>query len=337
MSENKQMAPYMKALEAVKPRFIAIAEEKPELGITWAQELGYAVQRIKQNKRLAECPPASISDSVVNVAATGLSLNPVLKHAYLVPRDGVCTLDISYMGLCHLAELSGAIRYVRADVVREGDNFVWKGLDDKPEHSVENPFSEDDRPIIGVYCYAYTSDGHYLAGKMSKKEIETVRKTSKAPNSPAWRDWYGEMAKKSIIKRESKLWPKAAREMVGQAIKVLNETDGLQSVAEHEAQQHYAEVRRKSDPDQMETSDDQPEPSTSSEGDVIEGDFEEVNDKPSGDGMQEATQRILARKLQAHAIGEDDLFRAMEVKGWEGLKQSDAAGCMEWINSEATA
>jgi recombination protein RecT len=37
------------------------------------------------------------------VAAIGITLNPASKLAYLVPRDGMVCLDISYMGLLHRA------------------------------------------------------------------------------------------------------------------------------------------------------------------------------------------------------------------------------------------
>jgi recombinational DNA repair protein RecT len=222
-------------------------------------------------------------------------------------------------------------------VVREGDNFVWKGLDEKPDHTVSNPFDAEDRPIIGVYCYAYTSDGHYLAGKMSKKEIEQIRQTSKAKNSPAWRDWYGEMAKKSIIKRESKLWPKAAREMVGQAIQVLNDSEGLQTVGEYEAEQHYAEVKRLSEVenDQPEVDKDSPEVDKDQ---PIEGEFEEVKDTQPArtQGMSASTQHIIQKKMAAMQIGDEDFFKGMGIKSWDDLSQSDAAGCMDWISSQGS-
>jgi recombination protein RecT len=44
--------------------------------------------------------------------------------AYLVPRDGKVCLDISYMGMMHLAQQCGAIQWGQAVLVREGDQFV---------------------------------------------------------------------------------------------------------------------------------------------------------------------------------------------------------------------
>jgi len=174
------------------------------------------------------CPVDSIRDAIINAAAVGLTLHTDQKLAYLVPRDGRCTLNISYLGLVRLAQNAGAIDDVRANTVHENDVFEFRGLDEKPEHRY-NPFAkpEDRGQIVGVYCYVKTNIGHYLADVMSVDEIETVRQTSKAPNSPAWKKWCGEMAKKAVINRAAKLWPRPAQERPAPAIQVLNEHDGL--------------------------------------------------------------------------------------------------------------
>jgi recombination protein RecT len=325
---TQQLAPWVQAVKKAEPKFLAIQEKHTDLAVSWDKEQIYVGQLMRKNEALQRCPVQSIMSAVINVATVGLSLNPALGLAYLVPRDGMCCLDVSYRGLVQLATDSGAIRYVRADVVYEKDEFIWNGLDERPTHKMK-PFSDRGKPV-GVYCYAKTSDGDVLAGMMSYEEVESIRAISKAKNSPAWAKHWGEMAKKVLIKREQKLWPKAARENVAKALGVINEHEGLQDGELTHDVQHYGEVRRKSDPE--------PEPVAEESADQpIEGEFEEVEDTPPthAQGMSESTQHIIQRKLQAHQLGEDDLFKAMEVEGWDELKQSDAQGCMDWINSES--
>jgi recombination protein RecT len=328
----RQLAVWEKAVTAAKDRFLTINSQERTPFTSWDKEIIFVNQRMRQNEALQRCPPSSIQTAVISVATAGLSLDPNLKLAYLVPRDGQCTLDISYMGLARLAELSGAIRYVRAAVVREGEKFIWHGMDERPEHIIDDPFSSEEKPIKGVYCYVRLTDGGYLSGFMTKAEIDKVRQTSKAPNSPAWVKWYGEMAKKAIIKRESKLWPQAAREKVAGALGVLEEVEGLKDITPEDTQ-HYGDVKRRSEP--------KPEPTKD---EPLEGEFEEVKDtqpartrgtSAGGPVMSDSTRHIIARKLNAMQLGEDDLFKAMEVDGWHGLQQSDAQGCMDWISSEA--
>lgn len=338
---SKELAPWVRAVKKAEPTFLAIQEQDPDLNVSWDKEQIYVGQLMRKNDALQRCPPQSIMSSVVNVATVGLSLNPALGLAYLVPRDGNCCLDVSYRGLVQLATDSGAIRYVRADVVYENDDFTWCGLDERPIHKFK-AFSKDRGALVGVYCYAKTSDGDVLAGLMSYDEVEAIRAISKAKKSPAWAKHWPEMAKKTLIKREQKLWPKAARETVARALSVINEHEGLtDDQLGNGGQQHYEEVRRKSD---------QEEAPSQQEETVIEGDFEEVpTDKDPGPSkaapksdtgaqvMGESTQHIIKRKLQATNLGQEDLFKGMGVKGWDELKQSDAQGCMDWISSEGEA
>ena len=84
-----------------------------------------AVTRNDQLYRTAMANPASVRNAVINVAATGLSLNPALKFAYLVPRDNEVCLDISYMGLIKIATDTGSILWAKAEIVYEKDIFTY--------------------------------------------------------------------------------------------------------------------------------------------------------------------------------------------------------------------
>jgi hypothetical protein len=60
---------------------------------------------------------------------------------------------------------------------------------------------------------------------LDKAEVELVRKTSQAPNSPMWTQFYGEGARKTAIKKLYKLLPQTDR--MSTAIAAINEFDGL--------------------------------------------------------------------------------------------------------------
>ena len=281
------------------------------------------------------CPVDSIRDAIINAAAVGLTLHTDQKLAYLVPRDGRCTLNISYLGLVRLAQNAGAIDDVRANTVHENDVFEFRGLDEKPEHRY-NPFAkpEDRGQIVGVYCYVKTNIGHYLADVMSVDEVETVRQTSKAPNSPAWKKWCGEMAKKAVINRAAKLWPHPAQERPAPAIQVLNENDGLaDDQLSRDHTEHYATPQRKSEPATA-----APAASANDEPAPIEGEFEEVAEPAPTQAapLTDGARRIISRKLSAANLGENDLFEAFEVGDWGDLPQNAANAILEWIAGEAS-
>ena len=219
----------------LQPRFDSVLTDR---SIKFEREAEFAIQVLAGNEyalKLAFSNRQSVINSVTNLAAIGLSLNPAKKQAYLVPRDGKICLDISYIGLVELAVASGSVRWAKAELVRESDVFRLNGFDKPPTHDFA-PFAKDRGAIVGVYCVAKTADGDYLVDTMTIDEVFDIR-----DRSAAWKAWIskqkkcpwvtdeGEMIKKTIIKRASKMWPKTDR--LDQAIHHLN-TDGDEGLHE---------------------------------------------------------------------------------------------------------
>lgn len=197
--------------------------------ITWQKEMQFAIQAFQKNEYLAKTAtsnPVSAQNAIINLAAIGITLNPAAKLAYLVPRDGMVCLDVSYMGLLHLAQSTGAIKWGQCKLVHQGDTYESNGLDAAPTHKY-NAFG-DRGPVVGGYCTVKTADGDYLTEEMSLAEIKAVEASSKAKNGP-WKNWWDEMARKTIVKRASKYWPRVDR--LDAAINHLN-TDGGEGIAE---------------------------------------------------------------------------------------------------------
>lgn len=214
-------------IEAKQQAFIEIAE-KDQL-VHWQEESQFALQAWYKNEMLQKCSPVSIQNAIINVAACGLTLNPANGLAFLVPeydkatKQQACQLRISFKGLMKVAVDSGAIDWVRAEIVRERDTFDYLGPCEKPVHKM-NPFS-DRGEVIGVYCIAKTGKGDYLADVMSKAEIDKIK--SKAKTQLVWNDWYEEMAKKAIIKRASKQWPAVNNaQRFTETVKRIDEVEG---------------------------------------------------------------------------------------------------------------
>lgn len=219
--------------------------------VSWQKESQFAIQYFQKNDYLAKTAlanPTSAQNAIINVAAIGISLNPASKLAYLVPRDGMVCLDISYMGLMHIAMESGVILWGQAKIVHANDTYESNGLDKAPSHKY-NAFGERG-DIVGVYCTVKTPAGDYLTEEMSIAEIKSVEATSKAKNGP-WKNFWSEMARKTVVKRASKYWPKASR--LDSAIHVLNEEEGVwtepqmphkpeKEIIEHESAQKHEKM-----------------------------------------------------------------------------------------------
>lgn len=197
--------------------------------ISWKKESQFAIQALGNNEYLAKTAfsnQASMQNAIINIAAIGISLNPALKHAYLVPRKigknlAVC-LDISYQGLMHIAMESGAIEWGQAKLVYANDTYTNNGIDKAPTHQQDTFGAKGE--IVGAYCTVKTKSGDYLTEEMDMAAIRKVQDTSKAKAGP-WSNWWEEMARKTVVKRAYKYWPKA--ENVGAAIEVINAHEGI--------------------------------------------------------------------------------------------------------------
>lgn len=197
----------------------------PDRTINFEREAGFAIQIISSSDYaigIATKNPQSVIDAVTNIGAIGISLNPAKKQAYLVPRKGKICLDISYIGLLDLAVQSGSILWGQSDLAYSNDIFKLRGFDQPPIHEF-NPFDSNRGDLIGVYVVVKTSGGDYLTTAMSIADVDAIKSRSesvKSGKSSPWDTDYGEMAKKTVIKRASKLWPKTGK--LDQAIHYLN-------------------------------------------------------------------------------------------------------------------
>lgn len=199
----------------------------PEALKTWEKESQFAIQSLQKNEFLAKTATnnlPSLQNAIINVSAIGISLNPASKHAYLVPRDKQVSLDISYIGLMHLAVTSGAIQWGQAKLVYSNDQYTNNGIDKAPTHT-QDTFGNKGN-IVGVYCTVKLKNGDYMTEEMDMDAINKVKATSKAADSKysPWKTFPEEMIRKTVVKRASKYWH---CEPLQKAVEVINEHEGL--------------------------------------------------------------------------------------------------------------
>lgn len=233
---------------------------KNQYKLSFEKECHFAKQMMLRNSGLMKCVqqnPVSLHDALMNASSIGVSLNPALKNAYLVPRDRAVCLDVSYMGLVALACEAGLIVMAKAVLVHgprgdyQGDVYRGHGPITAPTHEYDLAHPDrvnGDDPLENLLCgysLALLPSGVIIVDEMSAAEIFAVRATSKAftsGRSCPWKGpWSGEMAKKTLIKRGSKSWPKGGdRVRLDTAIHVINQHEGLKDVTEAAPEQANA-------------------------------------------------------------------------------------------------
>jgi len=162
-------------------------------------------QVISNNQKLQQCSPASIVGAVITASRLGVSLDPNIKHSYLIPYGKTAKLEISYMGLIDVIYRStGAL--LEAHMVYENDEFDYE--QGSNPHVKHKPCIFGERgALVGCYAIARMPSKDFSIEFLNVADIEACRKVSKNPNG-VWKTWYSEMARKSAIRRLYKRLPK---------------------------------------------------------------------------------------------------------------------------------
>lgn len=186
------------------------------------KELAFAAQIINGNKYLKECTPQSILKAVFNISGTGLTLNPVLNQAYLVPRKNggqwEAYLQPGYQGLIKLLTDGGAVKAIRAHAVYQNDTFDYE-LGSQSFIRYKPTLQKEKGEFIAVFAIATIEGGIEQSYVMSAHEIYDIRDISvsyqyykKNGGTCIWVSNGGEMACKTIVRRLQKYLPKSIHE-----------------------------------------------------------------------------------------------------------------------------
>lgn len=139
--------------------------------------------------------------------ASYLGLDFFNRECYAIPYGNQCQFQTDYRGEIKLAKRysSNPIQDIYAKVVRNGDEFE-EVIENGKQYVNFRPKTFSNGEIIGAFAVVLYKDGSMMYDTMSKEEIEHTRQTfSKAKDSKAWKESYGEMCKKTVLRRLCKL------------------------------------------------------------------------------------------------------------------------------------
>lgn len=191
---------------------------------------GIVVAAASRNPQLLECTFPSIAQAVMQSAELGLTPGAMLGEAYLVPRMNrkdknpakhfmECLLIPGYKGLLKLARQSGMIQEINAQMVFKGEVFELEmGLEPRLKHipdlskraPVTDPKDARER-VLYVYAVAKFKDGGHMYEVMTLDEVEAIRKREDKDDKRwgPWRTDYGQMARKTVLRRLCNYLPKS--------------------------------------------------------------------------------------------------------------------------------
>ena len=168
-----------------------------------------ALSTYNQTPGLSQCSPQSVLGCLMKCTALGLEPSAVdgLGRAYILPYNNRKTgrkeaqLIIGYKGMIDLARRSGEIVDISARAVHAGDFFEYEyGMNEVVRHIPSQDY-DGTQPLTHVYMVAHFKGGGHYVEVMSKKEVDAVRKRSKASDTGPWKTDYEAMARKTVIRR----------------------------------------------------------------------------------------------------------------------------------------
>lgn len=191
---DEQLAAYTPQLKAALPAHIPVERFKRVV-----------VTAINQTPDLANADRRSLFNACVKAAQDGLL--PDGREAALTIFSGKVQYMPMIAGIRKRMRNSGEVKSATAEVIYKNDHFKHhKGDEPRIEHE-PTELGADPGPAIGAYAVIRLTNGEIIREVMSLKDIEAVRSVSRAQNSIMWTKFWGEGARKTVLRRCAKAAP----------------------------------------------------------------------------------------------------------------------------------
>lgn len=168
---------------------------------------------VNQNQDLFGADRRSLFQSCTQAAQDGL-LPDGREAAFVIFKtkdraSGDWIAKVQYMpmiaGILKKVRNSSQLSGISANVVYAGDDFDYELGDN--ERIYHKPNLANRGAPIAAYAIAHLKDGTTEREVMTVEEINQVREVSRAKDKGPWVEWWGEMARKTVMRRLSKRLP----------------------------------------------------------------------------------------------------------------------------------
>lgn len=191
---------------------------------------------IQQNPKLADADRQSLYNASLRAAADGL-VPDGREGAFVemsVKQGNGWIKQITWMPMVAgiIKRLATAGITIDAQLVHENDEFEQTLGDDAAIHHKAPRLGQSRGEIIGVYAIARLPNGMVMREVMDREQVEQVRAASRSKDGGPWSQWWGEMARKTVIRRLAKRLP-----ILDPAVsETIQRDDDLYDFAEQNAQ-----------------------------------------------------------------------------------------------------
>jgi phage RecT family recombinase len=261
--DSPQFAPIKSIMESTELQ--KHYEENNHFKMNLDREKMFAIQLIQKNDYLLKCTPESFYNALINITATGLTLNPMMQQAHLVPRSNkgkleVC-LDPDYKGLVTIMIKSGIAKDVFAHVVYRNDIFEYDATSETvikyiPYWNREDKVFSEPGEERATFCCVINPDDTRRYRVMPISRVNEIMRGTEAYKSHAKKVasgqysktmWEGEnrpdMIKKTVIRQMWKFIPKTDEMMFQALASAFEEHDKVYQNTEYDINKNIVEVQ----------------------------------------------------------------------------------------------
>lgn len=187
-------------LETMQPQFAAALPPH----VPPARFVRVAMTAVQSNPELLQAERKTLFAACMRAAQDGLL--PDGREGALVIFKGKVQWMPMIAGILKKVRQSGELLSIAAHVVHARDEFRYQLGDEERVYHVPYLDGEPGEERL-VYAIAKTRDGGVYREIMTVAEIEKVRAVSRARDGGPWSAWWGEMAKKTVLRRLAKRLP----------------------------------------------------------------------------------------------------------------------------------
>lgn len=209
---GKQLSPMMELrglLGSLKDEYARVLPSHMTVE-AFTRNIETAVQEIPA---LLSCDRKSLLHSCMTAAFFGLNVGRATGQAWILPFGNTAQFIPGYKGLIQMARNTGEVLELYSHAVRENDEFDY-GLGDDVFIKHKPKIGGKRGDIIYVYCVAKFRDEGKHIEIMTKEEVDDIRARAQSKNSPAWKNDYEQMARKTVIRRASHYLPMSVQKAI---------------------------------------------------------------------------------------------------------------------------
>lgn len=210
--QQRPVAPDIKVLSGVVAELRQPHRQEQLLSLLGSQKaverfITVSLQSISgNNDLLVKVTPGSLIDAIREAAALDLEPTGILGEAWIVRHGDKAVLRVGWRGFLKMIRRDPDMRMVDCQLVYDKDDFdIELGTSPFIRHI---PTQDVERGNYkGAYSWAKTRNGDLYIEWMTTADIKEVQKRSQAGDKGPWKDWWGEMARKSVVRRLAKRLP----------------------------------------------------------------------------------------------------------------------------------